>query len=152
VVARTFSKAYGMAGMRLGYAIGEKQTVARIAKHIVQDSTNAAALAAALATLDDMENLALTKQKITATRKWLCAELTKDNRSFIPSYANFLMIELGADAQPAIDQFRERGILVGRRFPSMPTFLRVTIGTQPEIEAFYAALRQIVPASPAKAA
>lgn len=152
VVARTFSKIYGMAGMRLGYGIGEKQTIARIANYIIQDSTNAAALAAALASLDDMENLAITKQKITATRKWLSAELTKDNRSFIPSYANFLMIDVGTDTQPVIDQFRERSILVGRKFPSMPTFLRVTIGTQPEIEAFYAALRQIVPVAPAQAA
>lgn len=152
VVARTFSKIYGMAGMRLGYAIGEKQTIRRIASHLVEDSANAAAILAALASLDDMENLAITKQKIIATRKWLSSELTKDNRSFIPSHANFLMIDVATDTQPVIDQFRERSILVGRRFPSMPTYLRVTIGTQPEIEAFYSALRQIVPAPAAKAA
>jgi histidinol-phosphate aminotransferase len=152
VVARTFSKIYGMAGLRLGYGIGEKRTIGRIASHLVQDGANAAVLSAALASLDDMENLAITKQKITATRKWLCAELAKDNRSFIPSDANFLMIDVGTDTQPVIDQFRERSILVGRRFPSMPTYLRVTIGTQPEIEVFYSALRQIVPASAAKAA
>ncbi len=152
VVARTFSKIYGMAGMRLGYGIGEKQTVARIATQLTQDSTNAAALAAALASLDDMENLALTKQKLTATRKWLCTELDKDHRSYIPSHGNFVMIDVGTDTQPVIDKFRERSILVGRRFPSMPNYLRATIGTQPEMESFLAALRQIVPAPAAKAA
>jgi histidinol-phosphate/aromatic aminotransferase/cobyric acid decarboxylase-like protein len=51
---------------------------------------------------------------------------------------------VGTDTKPVIDAFAARNILVGRRFPSMPTFLRVTIGTQPEVEAFFAALRLIV--------
>ena len=103
------------------------------------------------ALLDDPEGLTATREKLVATRDWLCAQLKKDNRPFIPSHGNFVMIDVGTDTKPIIDAFSARNILVGRRFPSMPTFLRVTIGTQPEVEAFFAALRQIVP-QPAAAA
>jgi histidinol-phosphate/aromatic aminotransferase/cobyric acid decarboxylase-like protein len=66
--------------------------------------------------------------------------------------ANFVMLDLGAEVRPIIEQFRARNVIVGRRFASMPNFLRVTIGTQPETEAFLATLREIAPANPARAA
>jgi histidinol-phosphate/aromatic aminotransferase/cobyric acid decarboxylase-like protein len=62
------------------------------------------------------------------------------------------MIDMGSDAQPFIDQFRARNIIVGRRFASMPNFLRVSIGTQQEIESFVTALREIAPTRSSKAA
>jgi histidinol-phosphate aminotransferase len=70
----------------------------------------------------------------------------------MPSETNFLMVYLGGDAGPAIAAFRARGIEVGRRFPSLSEWLRVSMGTQPEMEAFLAALREIVPVSAARAA
>jgi histidinol-phosphate aminotransferase len=151
IVARTFSKIYGMAGMRLGYAIGAKEPIARLAAQLLQDNGNAAVLQAALASLADDEHVAACRARLNATRQWLCAELTKDSRPFIPSQANFVMLDMGTDVKPIIEQFRARNILVGRPFPSMPNFLRVTIGTQPETEAFVAALREISPANAARA-
>jgi histidinol-phosphate/aromatic aminotransferase/cobyric acid decarboxylase-like protein len=62
------------------------------------------------------------------------------------------MLDMGTDIKPIVEQFRARNILVGRPFSSMPNFLRVTIGTQPETEAFVAALREISPANAARAA
>ena len=109
-------------------------------------------LAAALASLADNDYVTTCRTQLNDTRRWLCAELTKDSRAFIPSHGNFVMIDMGSDTKPFIDQFRARHILVGRRFASMPNFLRVTIGTQEETEAFMAALREISPAAPAKAA
>ncbi len=152
VVARTFSKIYGMAGMRLGYAIGAKEPIARLAVELLQDNGNAAILQAALASLADEDHIAACRAQLNSTRQWLCAELTKDSRPFIPSQANFVMLDLGTDIKPIIEQFRARNIFVGRQFPAMPNFLRVTIGTQPETEAFLAALREISPAKPARAA
>lgn len=152
VVARTFSKIYGMAGMRLGYAIGAKEPIARLAVELLQDNGNAAILQAALASLADEDHIAACRAQLNSTRQWLCAELTKDSRPFIPSQANFVMLDLGTDVKPIIEQFRARNIFVGRQFPAMPNFLRVTIGTQPETEAFLAALREISPAKPARAA
>ncbi len=152
VIARTFSKIYGMAGMRLGYAVGAKETIARIREHSLQDNTNAAVLAAGLASLSDAANISSCREKMNGTRAWLCGELAKDGRSFVPSQANFVMIDMHTDVRPIIDQFAARNILVGRRFPSMSNFLRITIGTQQETEAFVTALREIGPANASKAA
>jgi histidinol-phosphate aminotransferase len=152
VIARTFSKIYGMAGMRLGYAVGAKETIARIREHSLQDNTNAAVLAAGLASLSDAANISSCREKMNGTRAWLCCELAKDGRSFVPSQANFVMIDMHTDVRPIIDQFAARNILVGRRFSSMNNFLRVTIGTQQETETFVTALREIAPASASKAA
>ncbi len=152
IVARTFSKIYGMAGMRLGYAVGAKEPIARLAAQLLQDNGNAAVLQAALASLADDEHVATCRAQLNDTRQWLCAELTKDSRPFIPSQANFVMLDMGTDVKPIIEQFRARNILVGRRFAAMPNFLRVTIGTQPETESFVAALREIAPVRSARAA
>jgi len=79
-------------------------------------------------------------------RRWLTGQLTADGRRFIPPEANFVMIETGRDVASLIEAFKARKILVGRRFPSMPTWLRVSVGTPAEMAAFVAALREIVPA------
>jgi histidinol-phosphate aminotransferase len=86
------------------------------------------------------------------TRRWLCQELQKDGRRYIPSEANFVMIDVGGDVRPVIDAFRKKNILVGRKFPSMPNWLRISIGTQNEMATFVAGLREIVPAAAARAA
>ena len=152
IVARTFSKIYGMAGMRLGYALGAPEPLSRLAQQLLQDNGNAAVLQAALASLADNDHVATCRAQLNGTRDWLCAELTKDSRPFIPSQSNFVMLDLGTDVRPIIEEFRARNILVGRSFTALPNFLRVTIGTQPETEAFLAALRDILPANPARAA
>jgi histidinol-phosphate aminotransferase len=152
VITRTFSKIYGLAGLRMGYAIGNKSTLELLSRYRVQDSLNAVGIGAALASLDDPEGLAATREKLVATRNWLCDQLKKENRPFIASHGNFVMIDVGTDTKPVIDAFAARNILVGRRFPSMPTYLRITIGTQLEVEAFVAALRQIVPSQPTSTA
>jgi histidinol-phosphate aminotransferase len=152
LVARTFSKIYGMAGMRLGYAIGAKEQMARISAELLQDNCNAAVVAAGHASLNDEQNILSCRDRLIASRTWLCDGLTHDGRAFIPSHANFVMLDMGSGVQPFIDQFKARKIIVGRRFPSMPNFLRITIGTQPEMEAFLQALRQVAPAQASKAA
>ncbi|MGH9746965.1 MAG: histidinol-phosphate transaminase [Candidatus Acidiferrales bacterium] len=152
VVARTFSKVYGMAGMRLGYAVGAKETIAAMDEYRNQDNGNSAVLAAVLASLADQAHITETQNKLIAARQWINAQLANEGRRFIPSQGNFLMIDMGGDVKPFIEAFKARDILVGRRFASMPNFMRVTIGTQPEMEAFMAALREIAPAGTAKAA
>ena len=152
VIARTFSKIYGMAGMRLGYAVGAKETIAQLREQSLQDNANAAVLAAGLASLRDPANIGACREKLNSTRTWLCSELSKDGRFFIPSQANFVMIDMQTDVRPIIDQFAARNILVGRRFPSMSNYLRITIGTQQETETFLATLREIAPANAYKAA
>jgi histidinol-phosphate aminotransferase len=151
MVSRTFSKVYGMAGMRLGYAVGAKESIGKLRPYNLQPfNGNAAVLAAAHASLSDLDHISECGKKITGTRAWLCERLAKDGRKCIPSQANFVMIDMNADVQPIVAEFRARKILVGRRFASMPNFLRVSIGTRPEMETFVAALEEIRPVKDAK--
>jgi histidinol-phosphate aminotransferase len=143
VVARTFSKVFGMAGMRLGYAVGAKETIAAMREYTLGDNGNSAVLAAVLESLSDQQHVLESQNKLIQTRNWTNAELAKDKRRFIVSQGNFLMIDMGTDVKPVIEQFKQRNILVGRRFASMPNHLRVTIGTQAEMEQFVRALREI---------
>jgi len=152
IVTRTFSKVYGLAGMRLGYAVASPELIGAMKRHLLDDNANAAVLAAALASLGDTDHVARQRRLNNDTRQWLCAEFAKDGRRTIPSQTNFVMIEIGSDVRPFIEQFRARGILVGRKFPSLSNWLRVSIGTRQETEAFLAAFRAIVPAAAARAA
>ncbi len=146
VVARTFSKIYGMAGMRLGYAVGSPERIRSLREFASWDNVNAAALSAALASLREAGLVPERRRLMNGTRRWLCAELDREGRRYIPSEANFLMIDAGGDVAPVIAAFRARGIQVGRRFASMPTWLRVSVGKPEEIRAFAERFREIVPA------
>jgi len=146
VVARTFSKVYGMAGMRLGYAVTSAANAEALRGHASWSNANAAVLAAAQASLAEEGLVARQRERINGTRRWLAAELLRDGRRTIPSETNFLMVDAGGDVKPLIAAFAARGIKVGRRFAALPTWLRVTIGTPEETRAFLEALRAIVPA------
>ena len=146
IVVRTFSKIYGMAGMRLGYAVAARDKVEALNRFASFSNTNAAVLAAALASLAEPDLVPRMKRRLNDTRRWLTGQLAAEGRRFIQSEANFVMIETGHDVAPLITSFAARRILVGRKFPSMPTWLRVSVGTPAETAAFVAALREIVPA------
>jgi histidinol-phosphate aminotransferase len=145
VVARTFSKVHGLAGMRLGYAVASRENAQAMRAYVSWNNTNGPVLAAALASLQDEAHVADQRRRLNGTRRRLCEELAREGRRFIPSHANFLMIDVGGDVAPVIEAFRRRGLLVGRRFPSLSNWLRVSIGTDEEMKAFLRGLRAIVP-------
>ena len=151
IVARTFSKVYGIAGMRLGYAISSEQNIHAMRACKLWSSTNVAVLDAAIASLQDQAHVVDQRHRNIETRRWLYNELDRDHREYIPSHANFVMINVGQDVSPVGDAFRKRNILVGRKFPPMNNWLRVSMGTPGEMQSFMSALREIVPASGAKA-
>jgi histidinol-phosphate aminotransferase len=146
VVARTFSKIYGMAGMRLGYAVASPANAQLMQSHASWDNTSQSALAMGLAGLSDPAVVPDQRKRLNDTRRWLCAELSRDGRRYIPSETNFVMIDVEGDVTPVGQALRDRGIQAGRRFPSMGNWLRVSIGKPEEMEAFVAALREIVQA------
>jgi len=146
IVARTFSKIFAMAGLRLGYAVASPELAQRLSRQAGWNNTNAAALTVALQSLKDAELVPAQRRRISETRRWLCDALDREGRRYIPSHTNFLMIHVGSDVGPIIRSFRERRILVGRKFPSMSDWLRVSIGTRGDMEAFLTALREVVPA------
>lgn len=149
VVARTFSKIHGMAGMRLGYGLCSSENAQRLRERGFWGNLNAAVLNAGRESLADEAHVARQRELLNGTRRKLVEELERDGRRSIPSEANFLMIQAGRDVAPLVRAFRERGILVGRRFAAMPTWLRVTVGTPDETAAFLAALRELLPAAKA---
>jgi histidinol-phosphate aminotransferase len=146
VVVRTFSKIYGLAGMRLGYAVASPARARALRAHGIWSNANAAVLEAALALLGEPGHVERIRLTMNATRRWLVEELHREGRRTIPSQANFVMIDVGTDVGTLGAAFLARGLRVGRRFPALPTFLRVSIGTDGEMRAFLAALREIVPA------
>jgi histidinol-phosphate aminotransferase len=146
VVARTFSKVYGMAGMRLGYGVTSKANAEALRAQASWGNTNVAVLEAALASLEDPAVVPQGRERLNDTRKSLCRALEADGRRYIPSQGNFVMIDVGGDVKPLLPAFEARGVKVGRRFDAMPGWLRVTIGKPDESEAFLRALRELVPA------
>ena len=149
IVARTFSKIFGMAGMRLGYAVASPEVIRALDRRASWDNVNVAVLSAARACLADADLVPRRRKELNETRRWLCAELDRDGRRYIPSHANFVMIDVHGDVAPVIHAFREREILVGRKFPALPNWLRISIGKPEEMRAFVAGLRAIVPAAKA---
>lgn len=142
IVARTFSKIYGMAGLRCGYCVAQKETLQRMRPHQTWDSVNIMALAAAIASLNDPDQVTNSRRLNKHTRKFVSDEVVKLGYKHIPSDANFMMIDLKQPVRPVIDGLRQRNVQVGRVFPSLPNHMRVTIGKQSEMEAFLNAFRE----------
>lgn len=143
IVARTFSKVYGLAGMRLGYAVAPAALVRRMRPHTT-GSINALVKWAGAAALKDTAAMQRTRNSTIELRKKTTAELVKRGYTVLPSETNFFMVDLRRDVGPVIEKFRDRGILVGRPFPPMTRHLRVSIGLPEEMDRFLAAFGEIV--------
>jgi histidinol-phosphate aminotransferase len=144
IVARTFSKIYGMAGLRVGYIAGRPDLIAKMEPYR-NNVISIVSVRAVMAALDlGPKLLEERKAKIVNTRNELCAWLTKKNYKFIPPQANFLMIETGRDAKDFQAAMLAKGVAVGRPFPPLNTYSRVTIGTDAEMAKFRAAFDQVI--------
>jgi len=144
VVARTFSKVHGMAGLRLGYAIAQPPVIKKLAEHAAWDSANIVAIAGARASLADTAYVAEGVRRNAATKAKVVSELGRLGYQVVPSQTNFILIALRKDAKPVIDALRDRGVLVGRLFPALPQHLRVTIGTPAQMDRFVDAFAAVV--------
>ena len=144
IVARTFSKVYGMAGLRCGYCVTQAHNIQVMRVHQLWDNVNIMALVAATASLDDARYVEQGRSSNTAIKQYVYTELERLRYRYIPSHANFLMIDLGRDVRPVIDSLGKRNVHVGRFFPSLPNFMRVTVGTQPQMERFVATFREVM--------
>jgi histidinol-phosphate aminotransferase len=144
VVARTFSKIYGMAGLRCGYCVARPELIQRMRGQQTWDSVNIMALVAAIASLQDAAQVEEGRRRNAEVKKFVYAELDRMGLKYIPSHANFLMINLRRQVKPMIAAMRERKVEVGRLFPAMPEFMRVTIGTRPQMDAFVSAFREVM--------
>ena len=147
IVARTFSKIYGMAGLRCGYCVTQRANIERMRSQQTWDSVNIMALVAALASLKDADQVTRGRKLNSEVKKSVCAELDTLGYHYIPSQANFMMIDLRRDVRPVLGELRSRGVEVGRLFPALPNHMRVTIGTAPEMKTFLSAFREVMVSS-----
>jgi len=144
IVLRTFSKIYGMAGLRCGAAFGRPDLLEKIENYGGWNAMPITALVAASASLKDAQLVPDRKRVNTAVRAQVFAWLDRNGYSYIPSEANFFMLDTKKPAKPAIDAMAKQNVFIGRIWPSMPTYTRVTIGTAPEMEQFQAAWHKVM--------
>ena len=149
IVARTFSKIAGLAGMRLGYAVAPRDQLA-VLRPYATGSVNACVRWGAAAALADKANEDKVRRVTLELRKKAIADLKTLGYESIPSEANFFMVHLKRPIVPVIEEFRKKGVLVGRPFPPLMESLRVSIGTPDEMSRFMVAFREIL--GPAKSA
>ncbi|MCF4167311.1 histidinol-phosphate transaminase [Zavarzinia compransoris] len=146
VVLRTFSKAYGLAGLRIGYGIAhDADFVRNLYKVRSPFSVNAAALAAAEAAYADTAHLDRVTAEIRALRAALRGALALRGYAVAPSEANSLFFDTGRDGAAVAEALRRRGVLVKPWLePGYTGFIRVSIGTRADNEAFLAALDAVM--------
>jgi len=144
VVSRTFSKIYGMAGLRCGYCVAQKEAIDRMRSNQMWDSVNIMALAAASASLDDTEQVPNGQRLNSETKTFVISELQRMGHKTIPSQANFIMFDCKKPVVPLIKTLKERSVHVGRLFPALPNHMRLTIGKKSEMEIFLETFRELM--------
>jgi len=149
IVARTFSKIAALAAMRIGYALAPAEIIKQMRPYSM-GSVNALAKWGAVASLKDTAGQAEVRKKVIDLRNKTTRELEAHGYPTIPSQTNFFMVSLeGRTVQPVIQEFRGKGILVGRPFPPMINHLRVSIGTAEDMDNFVKTFKEIFPKKPA---
>ncbi|MFO8048333.1 MAG: histidinol-phosphate transaminase [Desulfosudaceae bacterium] len=145
VTLRTFSKAYGLAGLRVGYGIMPEELAGFLNRVRQPFNVNSLAQAAALAALDDNEFLALTRQMVRQGLDYLTASLEEMGIACFPTQANFLLIDVKTDADQIFEKLLEQGVIVRSMVSyGYPDYLRITAGLPLENERFVEALRKVL--------
>ena len=143
VVARTFSKIYGMAGLRAGYGCARADLIKKMA--VYRNNTIAVpSIHAVRAALASDSLVPERRQKMAKIRGDICQWLDSHKLSFIQPHANFLMIDVKRDVRGVIAEMFDQGVAVGRPFPPLNQMLRVTIGSESDMVRFKAAFAQVM--------
>ncbi len=133
-VARTFSKAEGMAGLRLGAVIGNRDSLAYVRRAMPPYPVNLAALVAGVAAIEERKTIATYVRDVKRLRGWLSRELEARGVRVFPSAANFLLADFGSDGPTFFQKLARQNILVRERKHDMgPGYARITIGTRAEL-------------------
>ena len=135
LAVRTFSKAYGMAGMRIGYAIGTADTIKRLAAYKMPYNVSVFGVAAALAALADPAHIEAERKRNTEVRAFTVKALQDMGAKPTASEGNFLFVDIGRPAREFRDVCAKEGVMVGRDFPPFEkTHARISIGTADEMK------------------
>jgi histidinol-phosphate aminotransferase len=143
VVLRTFSKIYGMAGLRCGLAIGRPDLLAKIQK-FGSNFMPILAVAAATSSLQEPTLVAERRKINTDIRNQTFSWLTANNYEFIPSQTNCFMLNAGRPGKEVMAAMAQRNVYIGRVWPVMPNWVRITVGTRSEMDKFQQAWKEVM--------
>jgi histidinol-phosphate aminotransferase len=149
VILRTFSKIYGMAGLRAGAAFGRPDLIAKIDGYSRLDMMPITGVAAAMASLKSSTLIPERKKKIGMVREDVFNYFEKNKIRYVPSVSNCVMVDTGKKGEPVASNpvmlaLRQENVYIGRVWASWPTWVRVTIGTQPEMDKFKTAFTRVM--------
>lgn len=139
IVLRTFSKVYGMAGMRLGYSVQTPALTKKMQAWQIANNGSNVTLTAGIASLNDDTAMHALAAKIVADRDEFFKQAALRKLKPIPSQANFIMLETGRPVRDMITHFRNHEVAIGRPFPPMEQYIRVSLGQPNEMEKFWQA-------------
>lgn len=143
-VARTFSKAHGLAGLRIGCLFTHRETAAHLRKAHSPYSVNVAAMAGATAALRQGAKVKAYAQRVAKAREWFQQQLRRLGIDFVPSHANFVLVRFGQRAGRVKDGLRRQGILVRDRSYELPGCVRITVGTMPQMRRLLRELKGVL--------
>lgn len=144
IVSRTFSKAFGMAGLRLGFAIARPETLERMRPHLVSNNVNQLVGAAAVASLGLQGYTERERRRNSEARALTRDFFVSAGYTVAPSQANFLMVDIRRDSKEFREACRARGVAVGRPFPPLTTHARISIGTDAEMRRALPVFREVL--------
>ena len=151
IILRTFSKVYGMAGIRCGFAMGRPDLL----KQLQQFGANfmpVTAVAAAIASMEDPALVPARKKAIAAVRNQTFDWLRANHYKFVPSVSNCFMIDTGRDGKEVIAALAAQNVYIGRTWPIWPTYVRITVGLPHEMEKFQTTFASVMSGSGAVSA
>ncbi|WP_420387725.1 pyridoxal phosphate-dependent aminotransferase [Roseivirga sp.] len=143
IVSRTFSKVYGLAGLRVGYVIARPELANQIRRNIPAN-TNVLALKAAMAALDDQEFYNFSLNKVKEGKRLMYKAMDELKLEYVPSHTNFIFFKTGRDILQFNRQMLAEGVRVGRPFPPYQDWCRISMGTIEEVRIFNEALQKVM--------
>ena len=147
-IARTFSKAYGMAGLRVGYAVGDAEVIKRLNDFRMPYAVNLPAIAAATIALGNQAHIDQERARNTSVKAYTIKAFEQMGFKATDSQTNFIFVNINRPAAAFRDACREAGVMVGRDFPPYEkTHCRISIGTQQEMEKAVSVFRKVLAAS-----
>jgi histidinol-phosphate aminotransferase len=144
LVLRTFSKIYGMAGLRCGAIFGKPELIEKVETYGGWNFMPITGLVAASASLNDAQLVPERKRINASVRSSVFAWLDRNGYSYIPSQTNCFMLDVKRPAKQVIDSMASQNIHIGRIWPVWPTCTRITVGTAAEMEQFQSALKKVM--------
>lgn len=149
VVLRTFSKIYGLASLRIGYGMGTKSTIRLINQVREPFNTSRVAQAAAIAALEDQEFVRECRERNEEGRAYLQTEFKRLGLKFFPAHGNFIMLDVRRPSSEVFEELLRKGVIIRAGHHKYPTYIRVSVGSQPQNELFIRALEQVLRAEAA---